>query len=98
MTTKYAAWSPYYGQDEEDGIRRTARDYEGSREIATAWAEWHDISGAEYDIAGQNKTVRVLVRDLSTDEVVHWDVSGEAVPSYSARHVALPAYPDVAHE
>ena len=97
-TNKHTAWSPDYGQEEEDGITRTPPDYGGPREIANAWAKWHDICSADYDIAGQNKTVRVLVRNLDTDEVTHWNVTGEALPHYSARCIDRPAYPDAMRE
>lgn len=90
MTTKYMAWSPNHGQDEEDGQKLAAAQYEGPCEIASKWAEWCDITDADYDIAGKGKTVRVLVRNLTTNEVTHWDVIGEVVPCYSAISVALP--------
>ena len=98
MATKYTAWSPDYGQEEEDGRTMTVQAYEGPRDMANRWAEWHDITGAEYDIVGKNKTVRVLVRNLDTDEVTHWNVTGEAVPHYTARSIETPAYPDVMRE
>lgn len=87
MSTHYSSWSPDYGQNECDGIKRLARDFEGPREIANKWAEWTDITGADYSIAGDGKTVRVLVRNLDTGDVTHWDVTGECLPSYSARSV-----------
>lgn len=87
---KYSAWSQDYAQEEEDGIKRTSHDYQGPREIAGMWAEWHDISGAEYDIAGHGKTVTVLVRNLETGTVTAWAVTGETLPSYSARPTGRP--------
>lgn len=91
--TKYKAWCPDYNQDEGDGTARTAREWEGPREIAAHWAEWLDITGADYSIAGDAKTVRVLVRNLETNEVTHWHVSGEMEPRYSARSAEMPAAP-----
>jgi hypothetical protein len=98
MATKYTAWCPDYGQQEDDGKTMAVRAYEGPRDMANRWAEWHDVTGAEYDIAGKNKTVRVLVRDLDTNEVTHWNVTGEAVPHYTALSIEMPAYPDVMRE
>lgn len=91
--TKYIAWCPDYNQDEGDGNARTARDWEGPREIAAHLAEWLDITDAAYTIACDVKTVRVLVRNMETNEVTHWDVSGEIEPRYSARSAEVPAAP-----
>jgi hypothetical protein len=78
-------WCEEYGESEGDAIKGTADTWEGPREMASRWAEWHDMNGAEYDIAGKNKTVRVSVKDCTTGATTVWDVTGESVPHYSAR-------------
>ena len=82
---KYLMWSDLYCYSEADAIKGTAETWQGPREMATRWAEWHDINSAEYDIAGKGKTVRVFVKDCATSAVTEWDVTGEAMPTYGAR-------------
>jgi hypothetical protein len=52
---------------------------------AEEWAEHEDWSSAEYDIVSGRDEPVVCVRDVGTGEVTRWRVSGEAIPSYSAR-------------
>ena len=53
---------------------------------ATEWAEKNDRDSAEYHIVGGHDAT-VNVRDLETDEVTRYTVSGEAVPQYTAREI-----------
>lgn len=86
---KFLMWSPDYGEQEADAIKGAAASHEGPREMAARWGEWRDMYSAEYAIAGQGKTVRVAVKDCDTGATTEWNVTGEAVPHYSAR--PLPA-------
>lgn len=82
--SKFLVWRPENGQDEEDGKTINAYDAEDAVEF---WAKWYDQAGADYLIvSGQPATVKV--RDLDSDAVSVWIVSGESVPSYSARRKA----------
>lgn len=84
---KFLMWCEDRGETETDAIKGTADTWEGPREMATRWAEWVDVNSAEYAIAGENKTIRVSVKDCATGTVTEWDVTGESVPTYTARSV-----------
>ena len=91
---KFLMWSPEYGETEDDAIKGTAAEWEGPQEMAARWAEWHDIYSAEYDIVGKSKTVAVKVKDCASGCTTEWHVTGEAVPSYSARAMTANAVAD----
>jgi hypothetical protein len=91
MMAAYRAWCPDYGQDESDGRLRPAHHFEGPKDVAEQCARWFDIDSGDYSIAGGGETVRVLVRNLDTNEITKWDVRGEMDPQYSAVPADVPA-------
>lgn len=80
---EWLVWSPDYGGTEEDAIPLRASRPEGAAEL---WAERSDRMSADYSIVGGTDAT-VLVRAVGTQETFRYLVSGETVPSYSARLV-----------
>lgn len=80
MLKRFVVWDPDGGGEEIDGREFRALDAQAA---VTAWAEWDDYTSAEYHIVG-GSVATVQVRDLQTNELSKWVVSGEAVISYTA--------------
>ena len=77
---KYRVWCDDYHTGPEDGrVIEAAAGYAA----AEVWAERHDQSSAEYKIA-QGNTVVVHVRPDAGGETFSYEVTGEAVPHYTA--------------
>ncbi len=80
--TKYLVWRPEYGQEPEDGKVIDAYD---AKSAAKKWAEQYDAESADYLIVGgADATVKVRPVNNRANEL-EIIVSGESVPSYSAR-------------
>lgn len=80
---EWLVWSLDYGGTEEDAIPlRASRPDKAAEE----WAKRSDRTSADYSIVGGSDAT-VLVRDTGSREVFRYLVSGETVPSYSARLV-----------
>ena len=79
--SRYRVWQD--GDDEKWGSVIDTLDAEMAAE---EWAERDDSDSAEYHIVG-GRDITVNVRDLETDEVTRYTVSGEAVPQYTAREI-----------
>lgn len=78
-------WCPEEGAEgPDDG--RTFRNMEDHEEAALAWAQREDWSSAEYRIVSGKATPTVCVQS-ETGEVQRFQVSGEAVPHYSAKQL-----------
>jgi len=80
--TKYRVWRPDQDEAFEDG--RLIDAWDANRAVCS-WAEWKDSSSAEYSIVGGNDET-VMVRAVN-GPIVEYEfiVSGESVPSYTAR-------------
>lgn len=77
---KYRVWCDDYHTGPEDGrVVEAAAGYAA----AELWAEHHDQSSAEYSIARGN-TVVAHVRPEGGGETSSYEVTGEAVPHYTA--------------
>lgn len=80
---KYRVWCDEYDAGPEDGrVVEAAAGYAA----AEAWAQHHDQRSAEYMIARGNSVV-VHVRPEGGGEVCDYEVTGEAVPHYTAAPV-----------
>ncbi len=79
----WLVWCPYSYQDEANARKIRASD---ARAAAENWAHEDDHSSAEYRIVG-GQDATVCVKAVDSDKVQRFIVSGEAVPSYTARAV-----------
>ena len=79
----WLVWQPDGGQEENDAEKVRART---PAEAAEKWAEWDDHRSADYSIVGGSNAT-VCVRRADGGEVLRYVVSGESVPSYSAKMV-----------
>lgn len=78
---KWLVWSADSGEDDAREIYATDES-----DAAEKWAEREDLNSAEYSIVRGN-SVTVCVRGTVAGAVTRFDVSGESVPSYSAREL-----------
>lgn len=78
---RFVIWNPENGQAEEDGTKISALSSEAA---VREWAEWDDARSADYLIVG-GQPATVKLRDLNSNTVTDWIVSGESVPHYRAR-------------
>ena len=82
---KFLVWRPENDQEPEDG---RVVDAWNAPAAACVWAEREDSRSADYAIVGgTDATVRV--RDVASGDEYEMVVSGESVPSYTAR-VCIP--------
>jgi hypothetical protein len=79
----WLVWQPDDGATEDDARKIHART---PAEAAERWAEWDDYNSAEYSIVGGSDAT-VCVRRADGGEALLFVVSGESVPSYSAKAV-----------
>jgi hypothetical protein len=83
----FLVWCPDQGGTEADAEKIRAWD---TAEAAEKWAEWSDRNSADYTIV-RGSDATVFVKTLGVDfrggdgEIAKLAVSGEAVPSYTAR-------------
>lgn len=77
-------WRPEHDQAEED-VRPTYAKH--ITDAVEKWAEEDDAHSADYSIVG-GAAATVTVKDTAGN-VTTWTVSGEAVPSYTARMVRV---------
>lgn len=77
---KYRVWCDDYHTGPEDG--RVIEAHAGYA-AAEKWAERHDQCSAEYNIAS-GMAVVVHVRPEGGGETCRYEVTGEAVPQYTA--------------
>lgn len=76
----FTVWCPDLGECHEDGMKINAMFPDSA---AAEWARRYDWNSAEYSIVGgTDKTVNVMGL---CGKIQVYIVSGEAVPSYSAR-------------
>lgn len=77
---KYRVWCNEYHTGPEDG-----RVVEASAGYAAAekWAKWYENSRCDYSIASGNSVI-VNVRPDAGGESEQYEVTGEAVPHYTA--------------
>ncbi len=78
---RFVVWSTDQDDTEGDGKKISAFD---AREAVMQWAEWKDHYSAEYLIVG-GQPEKVMVRDLDTNDMYPFEVSGVSVPHYTAR-------------
>jgi hypothetical protein len=76
----FLVWRPENGETEEDAREVEALDAETAAED---FAEWDDSQGDYTIVRGSDATLHVRPRDGG--DVERFQVSGEAVPQYSAR-------------
>jgi hypothetical protein len=75
--------------DEPRDEARTIRGCDSEEEAAEKWAEEDDWSSGDYNIIAQLDEPEVLVAPADGSlEPVRLNVSGEAVPTYTARRTA----------
>ena len=78
----YLVWCDSDGETEADAVEVRATDAE---DAAESMAETQDADSAEYSIVGGQDATFTVKAPGGT--VTRWTVSGESVPSYSAREV-----------
>jgi hypothetical protein len=83
---RYVVWCPDDGSTEDDGKTFRANSPSGAAE---QWAEWNDRHSADYNIVKGCGAV-VHVRSEDGGETSVFTVTGETVPLYSARLMAMP--------
>jgi hypothetical protein len=75
----FHVWDEDAGEENSRAVRATAAEHAAER-----WAEDDDLRSAEYAICSGRSEPTVFVRDAD-GTVTKYVVSGESVPSYSAR-------------
>lgn len=80
MYCKFIVWCPEDGETEEDG--RPIKAFDSSL-AAQEWAKIDDSHSADYRIVG-GTDVTVTVKDVASDRIVNFLVSGETVAIYHA--------------
>ena len=78
---QYLVWCHDQTDDPEDGVTIEASDPVAAAEL---WAEQDDRESAEYWIVGGNEA-DVTVKDTNDGTETRFIVTGEDIPSYSAK-------------
>ena len=80
----WRVWVPDRGETEDDAHEIEASDAE---QAAEDFAEWDDMRSADYLFVRGNEAVVHVQGKESGSPVCRFRVSGEAVPSYTAREL-----------
>jgi hypothetical protein len=81
---KWYVWCEYYGEEFEDADIIYARDKESAIE---KWAEQSDSDSADYTIVSGTEVSVFICSYDNEKEINKYIVSGEAIPSYTARKI-----------
>lgn len=77
----FLAWRPDHGETEEDA--HTVSTVDDPQTAAEDFAQWSDSNGDYLILGGAVETI--VVRRVGSESTETFEVTGESVPSYTAR-------------